>query len=72
MKYIVSIPLTGAMHIEVSASTAEEAEDRAWEVYNENGESAGEVEWELVNRVNEGNVSHAYLNEIEITRVREQ
>lgn len=69
-KYIVSVPLTGAIHVEVEAASAKEAKERAWDKINELGDKAGEVEWEFHNQVTEGNVCHAVLNEIEVSRVK--
>ncbi len=43
-KYIVSIPLVGAMHIEVEAQSEKKAKERAWDVYNESGEGAGDID----------------------------
>jgi hypothetical protein len=67
-KYIVSIPLVGSMHIEVEAESASAAKERAWDEFNEHGEKAGEIEWELVEHVTTGNVLHAPLNDIEVNR----
>jgi hypothetical protein len=69
-KYIVSVPLTGAIHVEVEAASAKEAEERAWDKINEHGEKAGEVEWEFHEKVTEGNICHAFLDEIEVSRVK--
>lgn len=69
-KYIVSIPLVGAIHIEVTAESESDAEDAAWAAYNADGESAGEIEWELVDEVTTGNVLHAPLNETEVNKVK--
>lgn len=69
MNYIVSIPLVGAIHIEVEAESEKAAYDAAWDRYNSEGESAGDIEWELVDQVTTGNVCHAPLNEVEINEV---
>lgn len=70
--YTVSIPLAGAIHIEVEAENAKAAKDAAWEKLNEEGEKAGDVEWEFFDTLTEGNVSHAPFNEIEATKHREE
>lgn len=70
MKFIVSIPLVGAIHIEVTAESEGAAKDAAWDAYNDHGELAGDIEWELVDEVTSGNVSHAPLNETEVNKVK--
>ena len=71
-KYVVSIPLAGAMHITVEAASAADAKERAWARFNDEGEAASDdIEWELMDCITEGNTSHAPLNEIEVGRVRE-
>ncbi len=72
-KYIVSIPLVGAMHFEVEAQSKSEAKERAWDAYNESGgdpNDIGDIEWELVERVVTGNVCHAPLNDIEVNKCK--
>lgn len=69
-RYIVSIPLVGAMHIEVSARTASEAKEKAWRAYDDHGPDAGEVEWELTDHVTTGNVCHAPQNDIEANEAK--
>lgn len=71
-KYIVSIPIAGAIHIEVEASSSTDAKVRAWDEFGEHGEKAGEIEWEAMDCIAEGNVCHAPLNEIEVNKVRER
>lgn len=71
-KYVVSIPLAGAMHIEVEASSKEDAKKRAWALYDAKGaEASDDVEWELMDHITEGNCCNAPLNDIEVGRVRE-
>lgn len=69
-EYLVSIPIAGAIHLTVEASSEEEAKDAAWEKLNEEGESAGDVEWEYMDHLTEGNVCHAPLNDIEVSKVK--
>lgn len=70
-KYIVSIPITGAIHIEVDASSPQDAERRAWGRYSEEGPEAGEVEWNAIPVLIEGNVCHAYISRISAKEVKE-
>lgn len=70
-RYIVSIPVTGAVHVEVEANTRGEAKEKAWNKIDEEGESAaGDIEWEFHECVTEGNVTHAMLNEIVVSEVK--
>lgn len=69
-RYIVSIPLAGALHIEVEAETESSAKVKAWEEFGEQGEGAGEIEWELMDCITRGNVCHAPLNDIEVNEVK--
>jgi hypothetical protein len=68
-KYCVSIPLAGAIHISVEAESKEAAIVAAWKAIDEKGEEAGEVEWEFISKISEGNVLRVPLNEIEVSRV---
>lgn len=68
--YIVSIPIAGAIHVQVNASSASDAKEKAWDKINDEGESAGDVEWEFMDAITEGNVCHAPLNEIEVSEVK--
>ena len=72
-KYIVSIPIAGAIHVEVEAESQDEAIQEAWDRVNEASEpeDVGELEWEYMNHITTGNVCHAPLNDIEANRVRE-
>lgn len=69
--YNVAVPIAGAIHIQVEAKSEAEAKEKAWERINEEGEDAGDVEWEFFDVITEGNVSHAPLNEIEASRLPE-
>jgi hypothetical protein len=66
--YTVIIPIAGAISIEVEAESEEAAKDVAWEEINEKGAEAGELEWEFLTRIVEGNVCHAPVLQ---TRVEE-
>lgn len=66
-KFIVSVPLTGAASFEVEASSAVEAKELAWEAIDSGQEP--DVVWEYCERVTTGNVSHAYLNEVDVVKV---
>ena len=62
-KYIVSIPVAGAFHVEVEASSSDEAKEKAWEKVNADGTEAGYLEWEFYDTLAEGNVLYAPLRE---------
>lgn len=68
-EYLVSIPVAGAIHVTVTAASEAEAKEAAWDKINEEGESAGDVEWEFMDHITEGNVCHAPLNDIEVSKV---
>lgn len=68
-KYIVSIPIAGAIHIEVKAKNAREAKEAAWKKVHE--DKAGEdIEWEFLDSITEGNCCHAPLNDTEVQEVK--
>lgn len=67
--WIVSIPIAGAMHIEVGAKTRERAIELAWEEFQRDGADSFEVEWEAMECIAEGNVCHAPHSHIEATAV---
>lgn len=69
--YTVSIPIAGAIHVQVEAKSESEAKERAWEKINEEAGDAGDVEWEFFDVITEGNVSHAPLNEVGVSKHRE-
>ena len=58
----------------VLESNSGEAQSRAfgafWDRINEEGERAGDVEWEFFDSITEGNVCHAPLNEIEASKIK--
>lgn len=66
-KFIVSVPLTGAASFEVEAATESEAKEHVWEAIDSGQEP--DVVWEYCERVTTGNVSHAYLNEVDAVKV---
>lgn len=68
--YLVSIPIAGAMHVEVKASSESAAKKAAWALVDEKGPDAGDVEWEFFEILGEGNVSHTPLNEIEVSELK--
>ncbi len=69
-KYTVSIPIAGAVHIEVEAESTTKAIAAAWDVYNDLGEKAGDVEWEAMDHITTGNVCHAPLNDVAANKHR--
>lgn len=66
-KYIVEIPISGALSVEITASSKEEALAEAWEKYNEEGEKHFELYWEAQSKLFDGNVSLVYLNKQDAT-----
>ena len=72
--YTVSIPIAGAIHIQVEAKSVAEAKEKAWDEINLSSkpvEEIGEIEWEFFDAITEGNVCHAPLNEIAVSKHRE-
>jgi len=71
-KYLVSIPITGAIHLEVEASSKSQAIERAWTMIHEGAasEPGANIEWEFHSEVTRGNVSHAFLNEVEVVKIK--
>lgn len=65
-KYIVSIPVAGAFHVEAEASSSDEAKEKAWEKLNADGTEAGDLEWEFYDTLAEGNVLYAPLRETSV------
>lgn len=65
--WVVEIPTTGSLSIQFElpdGSTKKDAFAAAWEKYGEgNHEKDFEHSWEAIERVTEGNVTHAMLNE---------
>ena len=63
-RFVVQIPITGYISIEVDADSEESAIETAWGSYSASGPDAfDEPEWEAVEQVCEGNVFHGMLNE---------
>jgi hypothetical protein len=58
-KYTVVIPIAGAISIEVEAEDKTRAINAAWAKIDAEAADAGEVEWEFLNRIAEGNVCYA-------------
>jgi hypothetical protein len=67
-KYVVQIPIAGSVTFEVEAEDKDAALAAAWAQINEGAE--GEVEWEYLDSINKGNVCHAPLNEVRVSKVR--
>lgn len=66
-KFRVCIPITGQWFAEVEAETREAAIDAAWGTLGD--DDKGEVYWEGVTKVCQGNVFSGVLNEIEVDEV---
>lgn len=67
-KYTVSIPIAGALHIEVTADSKEEAKDAAWERFNNEGEDAGDLEWQAHTYITRGNICSVQYNDVEVSQ----
>lgn len=74
MKYLVEIPITGKVTVEVVANSEKEAIEKAMDEFdltlNPSSELGYEIEeWEYHSKVNEGNFSHAVLDEVECSLI---
>ena len=65
-KYSVAIPLAGCLTIEVEAEDEEAAKAAAWTAFGERGEGAGDLEWDCLDRIVEGNVFHGSTNTVQV------
>ena len=68
-KFIVQIPIAGSVTFEVVAADKRAAKEAAWAAVDSGVE--GDIEWEYLDSVTEGNVLHAPLNEVSVMRVRD-
>lgn len=70
MKYTVTIPIAGAMHIDVEADSEEDAELKAWDRIHESecAEKEGEIEWEFFSNTCEGNVCRVSYSKVEVSK----
>lgn len=68
-KYVVNIPITGYVSVEVEAENEDEARTAAWSKIDD-GVDDDDVTWEYCEAVTEGNVTYAMLNEVEVTEVK--
>ncbi len=66
-KYIVSIPITGVVHVEVDADDKQSAIDLAFE----NMGDSEDIEWEGHEIVCDGNVFHGAHNELNIQKLED-
>lgn len=74
MKYLVEIPITGKVTVEVVANSEKKAIEKAMDEFdlelNPSSELGYEIEeWEYHFHVNKGNVSYAVLNEVECSLI---
>jgi len=69
-KYGVQVPIAGLVYIEVEAENEKEAEEAAWEAINERGAEAGELEWEFLDVITEGNVCRAPCDRITVDKLK--
>lgn len=67
--YNVSIPIAGAIHVQVDAEDEQRATEAAWAKIDNEGPAAGDVEWEYLECITEGNVCHVWYNEIDVEEV---
>jgi hypothetical protein len=67
-KYTVTIPLAGAIHIQVQAADDEAAKAAAWNVINTEGFKAEDhdLEYEYMDELTRGNMLNAQYNETEV------
>jgi hypothetical protein len=66
--YTVTIPLAGAIHIQVEAVDEETAKAAAWDVINTEGFKVEdhELEYEYMDEITKGNMLNAQYNETEV------
>lgn len=72
-RYLVEIPIAGRMAIEVDATSKDAAKEAAWDKINAHEgdpEELGELEWEYLDIIAEGNCCHAPCNEVGVMEVR--
>lgn len=62
-KFLVSVPIAGAVHISVKAEDESDAKQQAWAKIDKKGDKAGDVEWEFCESITTGNVCHAPYND---------
>lgn len=62
-RFIVYLPITGQINIQVAAETEADAIDKAWVEFHNNGPGNFEIEWEACAHVTRGNVCSALLND---------
>jgi len=68
--YIVEIPIAGSMSIDVTAESEADAIEIAWKIFNNEGPEPFDVEWEVLNKITEGNVTHAPVNDVRVEKVK--
>lgn len=66
-KYLVNLPITGYISIEVEAENEEMAIDKAFESEECNLDNL--IEWEACESVCEGNVCYAILTDAEVEEI---
>lgn len=69
-KFYVSIPIAGSSTYEVEAENGKAAIKAAWAKV-EAGEE-GDITWEFFDEITSGNVLHAPLNEVEVSRAHDE
>lgn len=70
-KYLVTIPIAGAVYVEVEAENKEQAEEVAFEDTDFSDPNL-ELEWEVFSKIAEGNVLHVPFNEVEVSEIKEK
>lgn len=68
-QYIVTIPIAGSISFEVEAEDEAGAKEAAWDLFGDEGPEAGQLEWELLDHIVEGNVLHAPCNDVTVEEV---
>jgi len=62
-RYLVYIPICGAISIEVEADNEQEALNAAWEDYHGHGAEDFDLAWEAHKEITSGRVFYGELNE---------
>jgi len=71
--HVVTIPIAGGIHIAVAADNDDDAIAAAWDRINSAGfdpAKDGELEYDYLTMLSQGNVSYAQYNEIEVREER--
>jgi hypothetical protein len=69
--YLVTMPITGAITLEVEAENEEDALEAFWSKADtmRAEDLHADMDWEYTPHVTEGNVTHAHTNDLDIEEV---